>query len=121
MSLISRVLEQEGISTVIIGSARDIVELCGVARFLFTDFPLGNPIGKPFNREMQETNLKMGLSMLENVDASRTTWVSPFQWDESQDWRRHYMEIRDEDRDILLARGEQRRSQRKASQLQSTR
>lgn len=115
MSLISRVLEQEGISTVIIGSARDIVELCGVARFLFTDFPLGNPIGTPFNREMQEANLKMGLSMLENVDASRTTWVSPFKWDEKQDWRRRYMEIRDEDHGMLLAKGEQRKKQRRAS------
>ena len=39
--------------TVVIGSARDIVEHCGVARFVFTDFPLGNPCGHPWRRDMQ--------------------------------------------------------------------
>ena len=34
-------------------SARDIVEECGVPRFLFVDFPLGNPCGKPWDAEMQ--------------------------------------------------------------------
>ena len=32
MSLVSRHLEANGIPTVVIGSARDIVEECGVAR-----------------------------------------------------------------------------------------
>mgnify|MGYP003704790209 CR=1 FL=1 len=41
MSLIARHLEQNGIPTVVIGSARDIVEYTAVARFVFTDFPLG--------------------------------------------------------------------------------
>ena len=53
MSLVSRHLEANGIPTVVIGSARDIVEECGVARFLFSDFPLGNPCGKPYDVEMQ--------------------------------------------------------------------
>jgi len=49
VSLVSRHLEANGISTVVIGSARDIVEECGVARFVFSDFPLGNPCGKPYD------------------------------------------------------------------------
>ena len=44
MSLVARHLESSGISTVVIGSARDIVEECGVPRFLFVDFPLGKLI-----------------------------------------------------------------------------
>ncbi|MEZ5231807.1 MAG: hypothetical protein R2749_03740 [Acidimicrobiales bacterium] len=48
MSLVARHLEANGIPTVIVGSARDIVEQAGVARFLFVDFPLGNPMGKPY-------------------------------------------------------------------------
>ena len=47
VSLAARHLEANGIPTVVIGSARDIVEECGVARFLFSDFPLGNGAGKP--------------------------------------------------------------------------
>ena len=47
MSLISRYLEENGIPTVMIASAKDIVEHCGVARLLFVDYPLGNPCGEP--------------------------------------------------------------------------
>ena len=54
MSLVARHLESEGIRTVVIGSARDIVEECGVPRFLFVDFPLGNPCGKPWDFPMQQ-------------------------------------------------------------------
>ena len=38
----------------VIGSARDVVEECGVPRFLFVDFPLGNPCGKPWDVPMQQ-------------------------------------------------------------------
>jgi D-proline reductase (dithiol) PrdB len=43
ISLVARHLETNGIPTVIVGSALDVVEHCGVPRFYFTDFPLGNP------------------------------------------------------------------------------
>ena len=46
-----------------IGSARDIVEECGVSRFLFTDFPLGNPLGKPDDTQMQAETLELADSM----------------------------------------------------------
>jgi D-proline reductase (dithiol) PrdB len=44
ISLVARHLETNGIPTVIVGSALDVVEHCGVPRFYFTDFPLGNPL-----------------------------------------------------------------------------
>ena len=47
VSLIARYLEENGIPTVVMGCAKDIVEHCGVPRFLFSDFPLGNAAGKP--------------------------------------------------------------------------
>ena len=65
MSLVARHLESIGIPTVVIGSARDIVEQCGVARFLFTDFPLGNPCGKPGDVKMQTAIVGMALDLLE--------------------------------------------------------
>ena len=64
MSLISRHLEENGIPTVVVGSARDIVELCGVARFVFTDFPLGNPAGLPFHADMQEAVLAQAFDQI---------------------------------------------------------
>ncbi|MGE5171551.1 MAG: hypothetical protein ACM3JC_14410, partial [Rudaea sp.] len=47
VSLAARLLEQSGISTVVMGCAKDIVEYVGVPRFLFSDFPLGNGAGRP--------------------------------------------------------------------------
>ena len=64
MSLVARHLEAHGIATVILGSARDIVEHCGVPRFVFTDFPIGNPCGKPYDVPMQRSIVALGLDLL---------------------------------------------------------
>lgn len=93
MSLTARHLEENGIPTVIIGSAKDIVELCGVPRFLFTDFPLGNPCGKPYDSAMQRAITNMALDLLESVTFPNTTVKAPFEWDEPIEWRRSYMAI----------------------------
>lgn len=93
MSLTARHLEANGIPTVVIGSARDIVEQCGAPRFLFTDFPLGNPCGKPHDPAMQRTIVGMALDLLEKATFPRTTVQAPFHWDETSDWRHTYMEI----------------------------
>ena len=71
MSLAARHLEAAGIPTVIVGSARDIVEECGVPRFLFVDFPLGNPCGKPWDGEMQ---YKIVGGALDHGPAVGPTW-----------------------------------------------
>ena len=49
-----------GIPTVIMGGAKDIVEHCGVPRFLFSDFPLGNSAGRPFDAESQARHARAG-------------------------------------------------------------
>ena len=67
MSLVARHLEEAGLPTVVMGSARDIVEECGVSRFVYTDFPLGNPVGKPDDIEMQMTITGMALDLLERA------------------------------------------------------
>ena len=61
MSLVARHLEANGIPTVLFGCARDIVEHCAVPRFVFSDFPLGNPTGKPYDLDMQRAVLSLGL------------------------------------------------------------
>ena len=43
------------------GCAKDIVEHCGVPRFLFSDFPLGNSAGRPFDVESQAQTLELAL------------------------------------------------------------
>ena len=46
-ALVARHLEANGIATVVMGCAKDIVEHAAAPRFLFSDFPLGNSAGKP--------------------------------------------------------------------------
>ena len=93
MSLAARHLEANGIPTVVIGSARDIVELCGVPRFLFSDFPLGNPCGKPGDVAMQDAIVAMALDLFESARYPLTTQRTPFVWDASGEWRDTFMEI----------------------------
>lgn len=88
MSLISRYLEEHGVPTVIMGAARDIVETCGVPRFVFVDFPLGSPCGEPGNVDQQRDLFSQALDLLEHATAPRTTRVGPYQWSEGESWKR---------------------------------
>ena len=111
MSLVSRHLEANGIPTVVVGSARDIVEECGVARFLFSDFPLGNPCGRPYDLEMQRAIVGMALDLLEGARVARTTVQTPCVWHESDDgWKDRYARVTPEQAEALRRAGEQRRT-----------
>ena len=111
MSLVARHLEQNGLPTVVIGSALDIVEHCGVPRYVFTDFPLGNPCGPPWQRDTQRDIVRMALELLETADAPRTTLTAPFSWSDEQDWRARYSRVDPAERERLMAEGEARRRQ----------
>jgi len=89
-SLVARHLEANGISTVVMGCAKDIVEHCGVARFVFSDFPLGNSAGRPHDLASQEMTLELSLVLLETAAEPRTTLQSPLEWSGSADWKLDY-------------------------------
>lgn len=108
MSLTARHLEANGIPTVIVGAARDIVEECGVPRFVFNDLPLGNPCGIPYDSEMQAATLEMALALLESARFPRTTVQTPFRWP-TDEWRENYMRVDDSNRESLRRMGEERR------------
>ncbi len=93
VSLAARHLETNGIATVIMGCAKDIVEHCGVPRFLFSDFPLGNSAGRPFDVESQRQTLELALRVLESAPAARTTVQSPLRWSEDAAWKRDYNDL----------------------------
>jgi hypothetical protein len=112
VSLIARHLEENGILTVVVGSALDIVEHCGVPRFLYSDFPLGNPCGHPWNPDMQTDTVRLALRLLETAAAPRTIVRSPFAWRHDPGWRRRYNYIDPADREQLLAIGDARRAKR---------
>lgn len=93
VSLVARHLETHGIATVIMGCAKDIVEHCGVPRFLWSDFPLGNAVGRPFDVDSQVQTLELALRVLESAPAARTTVQSPLRWTADAAWKRDYLDL----------------------------
>src|SRR5437764_14729637 len=75
------------------GCAKDIVEYVGVPRFLFSDFPLGNPAGRPNDPESQALTLELALRVLETAPGPRTTVQSPLRWSDNPDWKPDYPNI----------------------------
>jgi D-proline reductase (dithiol) PrdB len=93
VSLAARHLEANGIPTIVMGCAKDLVEHAGVPRFLFTDFPLGNPAGRPHDPESQAFTLELALRVLETAAAPRTTVQSPLRWSANPDWKLDFSNI----------------------------
>jgi D-proline reductase (dithiol) PrdB len=93
MSLVARHLEANGIPTVVMGCAKDIVEHAAVPRFLFSDFPLGNSAGKPHDAASQAFTLELALRVLETAPSAQTTVQSPLRWSADPSWKRDYNNV----------------------------
>ena len=93
VSLAARTLEAAGIPTIVMGCAKDIVEHAGVPRFLFSDFPLGNPAGKPNDRASQQATIELALRVLESAVSARTTVQNPIAWNADGLWKLDYSNI----------------------------
>ncbi len=90
MALVAGALEARGIASVVMGCAKDIVEHVGAARFVFSDFPLGNAAGAPNDQASQDLTLGLALDLLETATAPRTTMRSPLRWSASAAWKLDY-------------------------------
>ncbi len=75
------------------GCAKDIVEYCGVPRFLFSDFPLGNPAGRPHDPASQDFTVELALRVLEAAPGPRTTMQSPLRWSADPSWKLDFSNI----------------------------
>jgi len=64
-----------------------------VPRFLFSDFPLGNSAGRPFDAGSQVQTLELALRVLEQAPAARTTVQSPLRWSADASWKRDYLDL----------------------------
>jgi D-proline reductase (dithiol) PrdB len=93
VSLAARMLEENGIATVVMGCAKDIVEHVGVPRLLFSDFPLGNAAGRPRDPQSQALTLDLALRVLEEAPGPRTTVQSPLAWSGNPAWKLDYCNI----------------------------
>jgi D-proline reductase (dithiol) PrdB len=120
LALVARLLERSGIATVVMGCAKDIVERVGVARFLFSDFPLGNAAGRPNDVASQDLGLELALRLLEAAPAPRTTVQSPLRWSDDPDWKLDYCNIdRLAPEEIARRRAEFDEAKRQARELRT--
>ena len=92
-SLVARHIEANGIPTVLMGCAKDIVEHAAVARFLFNDFPLGNSAGKPHDIASQEQTLELAFRLLESAVGPQTTMQNPQRWNADGLWKLDYSNV----------------------------
>ena len=113
VSLVARHLEDNGIPTVVIGSAQDIVETVGVPRFVFVDYPLGNPVGRPGDPVEQLAVTTAALELLTSAVGPRTTRQLDLEWG-SDEWRTNYMQVGPDNLDELAEAGRRRRAKREA-------
>ena len=75
------------------GAAKDIVEYCGVPRFLFSDLPLGNAAALPDHPQSQDANFELALRLLEGAPGPRTTMQSPLVWSLDPSWKLDYSNL----------------------------
>lgn len=73
------------------GCARDIVEQAAVARFYWSDFPLGHSAGKPNDQRSQTDTLSGALAMFDACIEPQTTHVSPQVWAADEAWKIDFM------------------------------
>ncbi|MFT7597910.1 MAG: hypothetical protein ACI8TP_000830 [Acidimicrobiales bacterium] len=78
------------------GAAKDIVEHVSVARFAFSDVPLGNSAGLPHDVDSQREVLDCALTLFEKAFAPRTTVQTPARWNGGDHTWKHDMMNREQ-------------------------
>lgn len=97
----------------VIGAAYDIVTHCGVPRYLHNDLPLGNPLGKPFDRDMQLRSVEAALALVDSASAPIIV-ESGLRWSDDESWKSAFMRVDDFNRELLRQMGIANRLKRKA-------
>jgi hypothetical protein len=84
--LIARHLEANGIPTLCLGSAFDILEAGKPPRAVFLDYPLGHSAGKPFDLADQESVIEQALAGFESLKSPGEMITLENKWGDSS-WR----------------------------------
>jgi hypothetical protein len=75
VGLIAAELERQGIATVALQTVRRIAERVRPPRGLLVPFPLGYPLGRPNDAELQHEVIEAALSVLEDRHATAPALV----------------------------------------------
>lgn len=87
MCLVARHLEANGIPTLCLGSALDILEAGRAPRAVFVDYPLGHSTGKPFDAADQLGIVRAALGVLESAREAGRIVRLPNRWAADEAWK----------------------------------
>lgn len=87
VSLVARHLEANGIPTLCLGSALDILQAGRPARAVFLDYPLGHSAGKPFDLGDQLSVIRAALQGFETIKQAGEILCLPNTWEPSGSWQ----------------------------------
>ena len=97
----------------VVGSALDIVEHCGVPRYLHNDIPLGNPLGRPYQPEEQLSSVRQALRLIEEAKSPVIHINKGVTWTDGEVWRENYSRVDDSNRELLKQKGVENRRLRR--------
>jgi D-proline reductase (dithiol) PrdB len=90
VGLAARVLEEAGLSTVVLTMTPEFHRDVGMPRVAAIEYPYGRPVGQVGDREGQRKVLLLTLSVLKNARHPGEVWNLPFTWPEEPkktDWQ----------------------------------
>jgi D-proline reductase (dithiol) PrdB len=82
VGLVARVIEEAGIPTVLVSTGRDLTFQVRPPRSVFVNFPMGNPFGRPGDREQQTRILLDALHLVETTHEGGVLADLPYDWGE---------------------------------------
>lgn len=77
MGLIQSIIEAAGIPTVSISLLREVTVKVDPPRVLYTDYPLGYPLGEPCNPSLQRRILAQAMELLLEADLPASNSFQP--------------------------------------------
>lgn len=85
VSLVARHLEENGLPTLAMCSARDILAAANPPRAVFLNYPLGNTTGRPDDPENQRQVLRDALAAWPRFDKPGQIVDLPYRWIDGDD------------------------------------
>jgi D-proline reductase (dithiol) PrdB len=87
VSLVARHLEANGIATMCMASALDIIQAGRPPRAAFVDYPLGHTAGKPFDPDDQLAVIRQGLIAFDTMRVPGQIHRLPNRWSADDAWK----------------------------------
>jgi hypothetical protein len=82
VGLAARVLEEAGLSTVVLTPTHEFHRAVGIPRVAAIEYPYGRPVGQAGDRDGQRQVLLKTLEVLERAQRPGEVWHLPFIWPE---------------------------------------